>query len=343
MVGTRQRHAPQSFDLAPKGLNRNDESRQTGFMVSQHKPTEVRIDAKTFQEQLGRLSQTIALKVQREGPKILTKPGFVSADIFVMLKQAHHTCNLFFFLNADERRKGKGDGAWKVGYSIVALPLIRCMIDCLYNITVILENPGVKGYQFRESGFKRMSQALDADEKRYGGDQTWDTYIAESRKRIDWMMRTSGITQSDVDGSRRWPTLGTYLKPSANVPLTRNQEFLTRLTYGFWQEYSGMAHATFQGLIPTAIFYTPEDIPHEQRADFDNIVVELAISQHTFRAAALLLCILTEIQARFRFDGARINQRLHEVWNALIPVPEIKELYVERYSKLMTEKGINPN
>src|SRR5713226_4014364 len=104
-------------------------------MVSEHKTAEVRIDAKTFQEQLGRLSLTIALKVQREGSKILPKPDFVYVDIYVMLKQAHHTCNLFFYLNADERRKGKGDGAWKVGYSIVILPLVRCMIDCLYNIT----------------------------------------------------------------------------------------------------------------------------------------------------------------------------------------------------------------
>jgi len=148
-------------------------------MDPEHKTAEVRIDAKTFQESLGRLSTTIALKVQREGPKILSKPDFVNTDIYVMLRQAHHTCNLFFYLNADERRKGKGGGAWKVAYSIVVLPLVRCMIDCLYNITVLLENPGVKGYQFRGSGFKKMLQVLNADEKRYGGDLTWDDYIVD--------------------------------------------------------------------------------------------------------------------------------------------------------------------
>lgn len=156
-------------------------------------------------------------------------------------------------------------------------------------------------------------------------------------------MRMSGFTLDDVNAASRWPTLGAYLRPNENMPLTPNQQFLKKLTYGFWQEYSGMAHATFQGLMPTAIFYTPEDIPHEKRTEFDNVVVELTISKHLFRAAALLLCMLTEVQAHFRFDGARINQRLHEVWNALIPVPEIKELYDERYSKLMNDRGINPN
>jgi hypothetical protein len=48
------------------------------------------------------------------------------------------------------------------------------MIDCLYNITAILKSPGPKGYQFRESGFKQILTALDADERRYGGDPKWD-------------------------------------------------------------------------------------------------------------------------------------------------------------------------
>ena len=50
--------------------------------------------------------------------------------------------------------------------------------------------------------------------------------------------------------------------------------------------------------------------------------------------------MLTEIQAHFLFDGGNINHRLHEVWNALIAVPEVKELYDLRYAQLMKDKGI---
>jgi hypothetical protein len=49
------------------------------------------------------------------------------------------------------------------------------------------------------------------------------------------------------------------------------------------------------------------------------------------------------VQAYFLFDGANINKRLQEVWKALIVAPEIKELYKERYKKLMKTKGINPH
>jgi hypothetical protein len=70
----------------------------------------------------------------------------------------------------------------------------------------------------------------------------------------------------------------------------------------------------------------------------------VAVDLHIARAAGVLLCIVTELQGHFRFDdnGARINERIHAVWNALMPVFEIKELYDERYSQLMKDKRIAP-
>ena len=50
----------------------------------------------------------------------------------------------------------------------------------------------------------------------------------------------------------------------------------------------------------------------------------------------------TELQAHFKFDdnGARINGRIHEMWNVLMPLFDVKELYKERYEKLMKDRGI---
>jgi hypothetical protein len=54
--------------------------------------------------------------------------------------------------------------------------------------------------------------------------------------------------------------------------------------------------------------------------------------------------MITELQAHFRFDdaGARINERIHEMWKALMPSFDVKELYDERYKKLMEDKRIYP-
>jgi hypothetical protein len=292
------------------------------------------INARTFQAQLATLADTLAFKVEREASKTM-KPVFAAVDIFVMLRQSLSIYNLIFFVNADETRKS---GSWRVGYSVAILPLIRCMIDCLYNVTVILAYPA-EAFHFREIGYKWALQGLDDDAARYGGDPTWDDYIARLRNGIQYGMGLDGITPEEVNAATIWPTLSRYLKPDGK-PLTQHQEFLKKLTFGFWQEYSGMAHATFNGLMPIAMFYTPDKIQHEDRDRFYNVNVEQMIATHVVRAAGVLLCMLTEVQAHFRFDGARINVRLHEVWDALLTVPEIKELYDGRYAEVMREKNI---
>jgi hypothetical protein len=43
------------------------------------------IDAKMFQEPLGRLTETIAQKVRREGPQCFDAPGYVSDDLFMRI------------------------------------------------------------------------------------------------------------------------------------------------------------------------------------------------------------------------------------------------------------------
>ncbi len=296
------------------------------------------IDGSAFQHQLDDLATTIAFKVQREGAGCLPKPIFVTADIYYLLRQAQRTYNLFCFINADETRQKDVD--YRIAYSAVTLPLVRTMIDCLYNITAILKNPGPKGYQFRESGLKQILEALDADQQKYAGDPNWDAWIGDRRKQIDFEMRMTGLTEPEVRAAKLWPTISGYLRQK-NPDLAAHQQFLRRFTYGFWQEYSGISHATFQGLLPIANFLAPKDLPHELRPIIEG-QVDVLIANHFSRVAAILLCTLTELQAYFKFEGARINERLHQIWTALLPAPEIKELFDERYAQLMREKGINP-
>ncbi|MCU1243216.1 MAG: hypothetical protein JWO71_3942 [Candidatus Acidoferrum typicum] len=182
---------------------------------------------------------------------------------------------------------------------------------------------------------------MDADERRCGGDPKWDEWIARQRKHIEFDMRSNGFKEAEVrTGRKLWPTMSRYLSVSPGSTPTPHQEFLKKLTFGFWQEYSGISHATFQGLLPIAVFLAPRDLPIDDRSLVDNASEEL-IAIHIPRVAAILLCALTELQAHFHFDGASIDQRLHEVWNALVTAPEVKELYDSRYAQLMKDKGIH--
>ena len=299
------------------------------------------LDARTFQDPLVRLTETLALKVSREAVKTL-QPQFAAIDIYMMLRQSVTIFKLSFSLVAGE--KNRDDITRNVSYSAAAFPLIRCMIDCLYNITIILSDPLVKANQFRRSGYKQRFKALDEDEARYSGNEKWRDQIREGRRLLELDIRLHGFTKEEVMAEQRWLTLGAYLRYNQKVPYTAHQNFLKRLTYGDWREYSGMAHGTFEGLMPTACFFTPKDLPEPEQQNFNDVIAPQVISQHLIRAAGILLCILTEIQAYFRFEdeGARIKERLREIWDALLPAAEVKELYGERYSKLMQECGIAP-
>src|ERR1035438_6398082 len=121
-------------------------------------PLKPLLDPKTFQQPLSESADTIALKVGREGRQQIPVPAFVTGHIFLLIRPALYTYDLFFFLNADERRQKVTE--YRVAYRAVTLPLIRCMIDSLYSITVILTNPGLMSYQFRASGYRKMLEVL---------------------------------------------------------------------------------------------------------------------------------------------------------------------------------------
>jgi hypothetical protein len=301
----------------------------------------VDLDASTFQRQLETLAEVLAQKARREAARLLgATPGYVSVDLHVMLRQMIYTYNLFFYLNADERVEN--DPHYRRQYSVVLLPLIRNMIDSFYNITAILQNPTVKGGAFRASGYRATLEALDEDAVRYGGQTEWDEWIAKARALVDEDMRNNGFTEHEVRQASKWPTLGRYVKsPQSGGTFSPHQQFLKLLNYGPWREYSALAHGTFDGLLETAVMYITDMLPHEDRPKRDEAHPR-RLSTHMSQAAGILISVVTEIQAHFRFDddGARINERILEVWNALMPTFTVKELYNKRYSQLMKDAGI---
>src|SRR5271169_6559006 len=178
-------------------------------------------------------------------------------------------------------------------------------------------------------------EALHEDATKYASnaDPSWAQWLRKRRDFIDLGIRRDGFTLADVMAQAKWPLLGTYLRTKKGASLTEHQFFLKNLTFGYWREYSEYSHGTFQGLMRTAVSYLEHDLPHERRPELEEGSLAL-IFGHMTRASAVLLCILTELQAYFRFDGARINERLLQIWDALLQAPEVRDLYDSRYAKL---------
>ena len=166
------------------------------------------IHATDFQEPLAKLTETIALKISREAVKTF-RPEFATTDIYMMLKQCLSIYKLSFYIVASERHRERI--GWNSRCSAAAFPLVRGMIDCLYNITVILSDPLVKAYEFRKSGYRQRLKPIEEDATRYGGDRYWDDSIKTSRRTLALEMSGFGFDEREVVTAKRWPTLGQYL------------------------------------------------------------------------------------------------------------------------------------
>ena len=64
----------------------------------------VMIDASTYQHLIGRLSETKAQKVKREGHKQISAPVTFHPDIFISIRQAQNTYNFLHWVHSDDLR-----------------------------------------------------------------------------------------------------------------------------------------------------------------------------------------------------------------------------------------------
>jgi hypothetical protein len=295
----------------------------------------VRVDAATFQGKLIGLSETIAQKILREGYKHIAGPAYTTFDIFLMVRHAQAAIRFFSWVNADEHRS---EYTWREEYTVMALSSVRTIIDCLYNILAILENPAEAAVTYRLSGFDIKLKSLKDEEERYGNDPEWSDHLNKRRELIRLGIRQSGFDPDNMPERRKWVTMGIYIgnDPKSDTDL---QHFLRVFTLGQWRGYSQVLHASFEGLSSHGTYYIKDLMRQELRYNISDTFPQM-MSMHYARASLLMLCLITELQAYCHFDGARINERIHEIWDALGEVYEVKELYAERYKDLMERKNI---
>lgn len=307
----------------------------------------IRIDAKTFQEPLGRLAATMVHKVYLEGLQHIPGPEWAKDDIATLIRYAASVYDLLNYLNADERRKN--DTEWYVRYGVTAMSLVRSLIDCLYNVIAILEHPPKRAVQYRKSGLRKALDDLEEDRQKYGGNEGYEEHFNQRYSSLDMLLRASGFTMNEIMAmpkSEAWPTFGKFINTQrAGCSQSDVQGFLKTFAHLQWRQYSALSHGTYEafigtlGPIPVGAYYMSDFLPHEVRPNVEDSY-NMFLSTHLARSATVLLCMLTEIQAYCRFEGAYINRRICEVWSALLPSPPARELFDARYSTLMHENNM---
>lgn len=184
---------------------------------------------------------------------------------------------------------------------------------------------------------------LDEEQARYGGTLIWDEWIDESRQKISLLLARFGFSEAAVRDKKTypdWPTLGKYL---AQGQETSHKNFFKTFSYGRWKRYSAIAHGAAEGLQEIGSFLNYDGHVHERRHEIDESY-PLMMTYYILDASVLLLSIVTEVQAvyKFRDTRARVDERLVEGWQALLPSMEGREIYDHHYLPLMKQTGIHP-
>ena len=295
--------------------------------IAELSPSVKIIDASKFPIAINDLVRTMVNKLEREGHTVAGLPDN-GIEICLILRQVAHTYNLIQFINADDTRFE--NHGYRSAYSFVSLPLVRTMIDGLYNCTAMLNDPS-SARRYKISGFFRMRETLRANEAAYADKPEWVEALKFQRRSYEEGLRLNGISVAELDNKKnKWLLLGDYLQGAD----TLHKQFLRKLTLGFWREYSSISHASFDGLTSIFAFIMGRDLPvqvHEKLND----ATERTLALHVFRAAGLMMCLVTEIQHFCQFEGASIDQRLADTWNSMLEIYEIKELYELRYRSVL--------
>ena len=301
--------------------------------LSNRAPGTIAIDASRFSNQISELALTITLKIEREiAPR---SQSTMPSDIGIILRYLTQVYDLLRLINSDEMRFESA--AYRTSYSFVSLPLVRTMIDGLYNSMMMIHDPS-SSRKFRIAGYFRQREAIKNDEEKCKSSPVWNDYLLQRKQTLIEQIKQDGITNSDLDDkSNKWPLLSEYLKNSTGAP---HDVFLKQLTLGYWQEYSSLSHSSFAGLLSIFPFIAPDWVQSDDRAKMAD-AGERHTAMHLCRAAGLLLCLLTEIQHHYKFNDAGIDARLQALWTELVQAPEVGELYTARYKNFMRGWEIN--
>jgi len=294
-------------------------------------PTVPKIDAVPFSQPISDVAEALTNLVEREGVSKLPVPTVIE-DIGMILRQVTATYNAIRWVNADDTRYGLI--GYRGSYTVVTLPLVRTIIDGLYNATALLDDPS-RGRNYRISGIYRMRRALQLDQPKYANNPDWQPDLDRRRSIISRLMQMNSFTEADLDDrSNKWPLLSQYLKQEPRD--SPHRMLMRQLTELFWEEYSAVSHVSFDALLAHCGFLAKDRVPHEMRKTMDNAAMR-HLTMHYARAAGLVACLLTEVQHYFKFDGHNIDKRLRDVWMAMQQLYEVRELYAFRYNGLLRE------
>lgn len=299
-------------------------------------PRSEMVNAEPYCLPLVELSRRLTLHLERAAgpPNTNEDPAYYIARI---LRHSSATYHLLLWINAEDTRFG-AIGYYPI-FSSVSLPLIRTMIDCFYNATLLLNYPDwLKRYKI--SSYYRIKKTIERSESSNSNKEDIEVTHSLTRQKeaLAHAMQKDGINEQDLGNkAKKWPLLSEYVN-SATGKDEKYRNLLNMFMRGAWDEYSSISHASYSAYLDSFLSDTiaKDCITDEQRREeTGERWLNGQITWHIGRAASTLLSLITEIQAAFDFEIPKIDEQLLSIWTSMLGLDEPKELYSFRYREIL--------
>ena len=213
-------------------------------------------------------------------------------------------------------------------YPFQAHNLLRNMIDLLFNIVALIDNPGSNIERFMKADYRHKWEIYQQEYKEYHSDDKWGDWLKNKEKFLDETSKRLKLSEDEKVNPQK--QLAYWLTPSQMIKSKffssdANKDFLRHIYDWHYSMLSEWHHMTFEGLSMNAFAAKPEFhwIPGKYESDA------------VYGGMLFSLMLLSEINIYCKYNNI---QKLRYIWAFLNNLTdEAKEYYTLRYDSLLQD------
>lgn len=214
-------------------------------------------------------------------------------------------------------------------YPVQAHILSRSILDSLFNICLLVEDPNYYSRKFELAGYLSWRKEYDRRKIEFENDPRFKELIDIFQEHIEKGAKYYNLSNEEKENPekniKRWPIPSRILNKKL-IKSTEKREFLQKIYKDHYGEISEISHQTFTGMAMGVYANIPEEHWYPEKI----------VSDALYRCILFLLMILSEIDVEMKYKQ---NQKLKYIWTILGSFfLEAKEYYNIRYDALLQYK-----
>ena len=217
-------------------------------------------------------------------------------------------------------------------YPAQAHILVRSLVDTLFNIVALTENPKENARKYEKAGYRHEWEMYEREKKRYDNKPEWNDWFDAKEKYLENGSRLFGLSENEKNNPtkmiKHWPNPSQLLGQSkSSNPLISlspdKQNILTEVMEWRYGELSEWSHMGWGGMA-AGVFATMSK-SHWHPGKFESDAV--------YGGMLFLLMIMSEIESSYHYNEI---QNLRYVWGLMGGYfEEAKDYYEMRYNNLL--------